>query len=90
MLLLSLLTLTGCSWFNRKTKPLIVISRVYILEKQDDSQFKIISSSNSDKPLEDEISSSPNKLIALTQSKFKQLKDKILKLSEENKKLKNE
>lgn len=81
MLIVWLLILTGCSHNN--SQPIFVQSKVYILEKQENKDYKITSASQSDN-LESEINLAPAKIIGLTQGKFKELKDKILELKANN------
>lgn len=75
-------TLISCS----PRKPIFVMSAVYILEKDND-KFKIIESSTG-LPIDEVTRRAPNKIIGLTQGKFKELKDKIINQAKEIKLLK--
>lgn len=81
MLIIWLLILTGCSHNN--VPPIFVQSKVYILDKQENKDYKITDVSQSE-DLQKEINLAPPKIIGLTQGKFKQLKDKILELKAAN------
>ncbi len=62
------------------------MSAVYILEKDND-KFKIIESSTG-LPIDEVTRRAPDKIIGLTQGKFKELKDKIINQAKEIKLLK--
>ncbi len=87
---LLLLPILICSCVHNKPDPIFVLSRVYILEKQGDNEYKIKNSSNSERTLEEEISFAPKNLIGLTQTKFVEVKNKIIELKAENEKLRNQ
>lgn len=63
------------------------MSAVYILEKEND-KFKVIENSTGETN-EEATRRAPNKIIGLTQGKFKELKDKIINQAKEIKLLKN-
>ena len=84
MLVLSLpILMISC---RSKPEVRFVTSEVYILEKEN-NRYKIIESSTG-LEIEEATRRAPSKLIAFTQGKMKEIKDKIIKQAAEIKRLK--